>query len=137
MPRQPASNRAADFLAVARERGLKDEDIDLGTKAETQLDPRLAQAVFAVPQGGTTAAVQGPFGWVILHAVKVTPGAGKTLDDVKDQIKADLVKIRSVDKLKEIADKLEDARGGGAGLTDAAMKLASPFIISPLPTAKG
>jgi len=119
----PRIKTGADFLSVARERGLKDEDINLGTKTETQLDPKLAQAVFAVPQGGVTAPVQGPFGWVIMHAVKVTPGENKTLDEVKDQIKADLVKIRSGDKLKEISDKLEDARGGGAGLTDAAMKL--------------
>jgi peptidyl-prolyl cis-trans isomerase D len=120
----------ADFLAVARERGLKDEDINLGTKTETpstvpgrQLDPKLAQAVFAVPQGGVTPPVQGPFGWVILHAVKVTPGENKTLDEVKDQIKANLVKARAVEKLKDVSDKLEDARGGGAGLTEAAMKL--------------
>src|SRR5258706_1700842 len=119
----PRIKTGADFLSVARERGLKDEDINLGTKTETQLDPKLAQAVFAVPQGGVTAPVQGPFGWVIMHAVKVTPGENKTLDEVKDQIKADLVKIRSGDKLKEISDKLEDARGGGAGLTDAAVKL--------------
>ncbi|HYM19349.1 MAG TPA: SurA N-terminal domain-containing protein, partial [Micropepsaceae bacterium] len=113
----------ADFLAVAREKNLKDEDINLGTKTEAQLDPKLAEAVFAVPQGGATAPVQGPFGWVILRAAKVTPAENKTLDDVKGQIKADLVKIRSIDKLKELSDKLEDARGGGAGLTDAAMKL--------------
>jgi peptidyl-prolyl cis-trans isomerase D len=112
-----------DFLAVARERGLKDEDINIGTKTEAQLDPKLSQAVFAVPQGGATAPVQGPFGWVILRAAKVTPGENKTLAEVKDQIKTDLVKTRSADKLKEIADKLEDARGGGGSITDAAMKV--------------
>jgi len=113
----------ADFLAVAREKSLKDDDLNIGTKTQAQLDPKLADAVFAVPQGGVTAPLQGPFGWVILRAAKVTPGENKTLDDVKDQIKADLVKIKSQDKLKDISDKLEDARGGGAALADSAMKL--------------
>ena len=112
----------ADFTAVAKERGLKDQDVKLGTLPATGLDPKLSAAVFAVPEGGVTAPVQGPFGWVILHAAKVIPGEMKTFDQVKDDIKTNLVKARVGAKLTEVANKLEDDRGSGDSLQEAAMK---------------
>ena len=113
---------AADFAAVAKERGLKDQDVKLGTLPATGLDPKLSAAVFAVPEGGVTAPVQGPFGWVILHAAKVIPGEMKSFDQVKDEIKTNLVKARVGAKLTEVANKLEDDRGSGDTLPEAAMK---------------
>ena len=114
---------AADFAAAAQERGLKPEDLKLGTFTAAGIDPKLSTAVFAVPEGGVTAPVQGPFGWVILHAAKVTPGEEKSFDDVKDLIKADLVKARAAAKLTDIANMFEDERGSGANLDEAAKKL--------------
>src|ERR1700680_1119823 len=113
---------AADFTQVARERGLKDEDLKLGTFAPNGLDPKLSAAVFAVPEGGVTPPVQGPFGWVILRAAKIIPGENKSFDQVKDQIKADLVKARAGAKVTDIANAFEDARGSGTPLAEAAMK---------------
>ncbi len=115
---------AADFINIARERGLKDQDLTLGTFAAggTGLDPKLSQAVFAVPDGGVTAPVQGPFGWVILRAAKVIPGENKTFDEVKDQIKADLIKARAGAKVTDIANAFEDLRGSGTALPQAAAK---------------
>jgi peptidyl-prolyl cis-trans isomerase D len=118
---------AADFASAVHERGLKDEDVKLGTFAAAGLDPRLSKAVFAVPEGGVTAPVQGPFGWVILRAAKVVPGESKTMDDVKDQLKDALVKTRASAKIAELANSLEDARGGGANLAAAAKKLNIPL----------
>jgi len=114
---------AADFATVARERGLTAEDIKLGTFSSTGLDPRLSAVAFKVPEGGVTGPVQGPFGWVILRAAKVVPGENKSFDDVKDLIKADLVKQRAGAKLADIGNAFEDERGSGAMLAEAAMKL--------------
>jgi peptidyl-prolyl cis-trans isomerase D len=118
---------SADFAAAARERGLKPEDLKLGTFNPTGLDAKLSGAVFAVPEGGVTAPVQGPFGWVILRTAKVIPGEHKSLEDVKDQIKADLVKARASGKLADIANAFEDLRGSGTPLTEAAMKQGLTF----------
>lgn len=113
-----------DFLTAASQRGLKDQDLTLGTFAAggTGLDPALSKAVFAVPEGSVTPPVQGPFGWVILRAAKVIPGENKSFDEVKDQIKADLVKGRAAGKVADMANAFEDARGGGASLEQAAAK---------------
>src|SRR5258705_2291534 len=113
---------ATEFAAAARERGLKDEDLKLGTFAATGLDPKLSAAVFAVPEGGVTAPVQGPFGWVILRNAKIIPGENKTFDQVRDALKADLVKARAGAKLTDIANAFEDARGGGTPMAEAATK---------------
>jgi len=113
---------AADFAAVAKERGLKDQDVKLGTLAANGLDPKLSAAVFALPEGGVTSPVQGPFGWVILHAAKVISGETKTFEDVKDLLKTNLTKSRAAAKLTEIANKFEDGRGSGDSLAEAAMK---------------
>jgi peptidyl-prolyl cis-trans isomerase D len=113
-----------DFLNVAHERGLKDQDLTLGTFAAggAGMDPKLSQAVFAVPDGGVTPPVQGPFGWVILRTAKVIPGENKTFDEVKDQIKADLIKARAGAKVTDIANAFEDLRGSGTALAQAAAK---------------
>jgi peptidyl-prolyl cis-trans isomerase D len=112
----------AEFAAAARERGLKDEDLKLGTFSATGLDPKLSAAVFAVPEGGVTAPVQGPFGWVILRNAKIIPGENKTFEQVQDALKADLVKARAGAKLTDIANAFEDARGSGTPMADAATK---------------
>ena len=97
-------------------------DVALLPEGGPGLDSRLSKAVFSVPEGGVTPPVQGPFGWVILRAAKVAPGENKTFDQVKDQIKADLVKARATAKVTDIANAFEDARGGGAQLAQAAAK---------------
>jgi len=114
---------AADFAAAARERSLSEEDLKLGTFAADGLDPRLSAAVFAVPEGGVTAPVQGPFGWVILRAAKVIPAESQTFDQVQDRLRADLIVARAGAKVTDIANTLEDERASGAMLDEAAMKV--------------
>ncbi len=114
---------AADFATVARERGLTAEDVKLGTFSAAAMDPRLSAVAFKVTAGGVTAPAQGPFGWVILHAARVVPGENKSFDDVKDEIKASLVKTRAGAKLADVANSFEDQRGSGATIADVAMKL--------------
>jgi peptidyl-prolyl cis-trans isomerase D len=91
------------------------------------MDARLSTVAFAAPEGTATAPVQGPFGWVILRAAKVIPGQNKTFDQVKEQIRDDMVKARAADLIRDLGDKFEDARAGGASLADAAVKLDLPL----------
>jgi peptidyl-prolyl cis-trans isomerase D len=112
-----------DFLAIAHDRGLKDADVKLGTFTKDKIDPKLSDAAFSLMQGQVSEPVQGPFGWVLLRATKVVPGLRKTFDEVKDQIRANLIKARAVGKVTDMANAFEDARGGGETLEQAAMKL--------------
>ena len=113
---------AADFAAVARERKLGEQDLKLGTFAKTAMDARLSEVAFSAASGAVTAPVQGPFGWVILHVAKVSPGESKSLQDVTETIREALVLSRSDAKMVEVSNKFEDARAGGESLAQAAMK---------------
>ena len=113
---------SAEFTAVARERGLSGSDLKLGTFAKSAMNPLLAEAAFAVPEGGVTPAVQGPFGWVILRAAKVTPGENKALADVAEIIRETLVLGLSQTRMTDVANMFEDARGSGDSIAEAAMK---------------
>jgi peptidyl-prolyl cis-trans isomerase D len=114
------------FAAVAQERGLKEDDIKLGTLAATGLDPQLARVAFSTPEGSVSAPVQGPFGWAVLRIVRVVPGVTKTYEEMREPLRANLIKARSVTHMQELANALEDERASGAALDAAAMKLRIP-----------
>jgi peptidyl-prolyl cis-trans isomerase D len=112
---------AADFAAVARERGLSVDDVKLGTFTPTSIDQRLSE-VFKVAEGGVTPPVQGAFGWVILHAARVVPGEMRTFEQAQDQIRTDLVNQRTSARMNEISNAYENDRANGDSIADAAMK---------------
>jgi len=62
------------FAALATDRGLKDQDIDLGTVPKSGIiDPAVANAAFALKEGEVSAPVQGRFGAVIVTVLKIDP----------------------------------------------------------------
>ena len=62
------------FAALAAERGLKEQDIDLGTVTKSGIiDPAVADAAFALKEGEVSAPVQGQFGAVIVTVLKIEP----------------------------------------------------------------
>src|SRR5258708_5937997 len=124
---QAASERikgGLTFAAVAAERGLKEQDLDLGTVPKsTIIDPAVADAAFSLKEGEVSAPLQGRFGVVIVTALKIVPEEGKTFADVAPQIRNEIALARVKKTVQDIHDKVEDARAGGATLEDAAQKL--------------
>jgi peptidyl-prolyl cis-trans isomerase D len=114
------------FLDIAKAQGLAEADIALGTFTADKLDAKLSPAAFAAPEGGVTTPVQGSFGWALLHVSKITPGSTKTFDQVKDQVRADVVKDKATTRVAEIANSFEDARASGATLMKAAERVGIP-----------
>ena len=76
---QAAADRiksGTSFAAIATERGLKEQDTDLGTVAKASIiDPAEAQAAFALKEGEVSAPVQGRFGAILVTVLKIEPGA--------------------------------------------------------------
>ena len=83
-------------------------------------DPAVADAAFALPEGGVSAPVKGQFGYVLVKDLTVTPGAVKPFDEVKAAIKQQIAAARAVDRVQSLHDKIEDARGNGKPLAEAA-----------------
>lgn len=117
------------FSALAAERGLKAQDLDLGTVPKsTIIDPAVAEAAFSLKEGEVSAPVQGRFGAVIVTVSKIIPEEAKTFADVAPQIRNEIAMARVKKTVQDIHDKLEDARAGGATLEEAAQKLKLPVV---------
>jgi peptidyl-prolyl cis-trans isomerase D len=129
---QAASDRikgGLTFAALAAERGLKVQDLDLGTVPKsTIIDPAVADAAFSLKDGEVSAPVQGKFGVVIVTVSKIIPEETKTFADVAPQIRNEIALARVRKTVLDIHDKIEEARAGGASLEDAAQKLKLPVV---------
>ncbi len=112
------------FDAVAKERGLQESDIDLGTVPKSSIiDQAVADAAFALKEGEVSAPVQGRFGTAIVRVLKIQPGTTQTYEQVANAIKGDIAIERARAQIAGIRDKLEDARAGGKTLAEAAEEL--------------
>ncbi|WP_430512217.1 SurA N-terminal domain-containing protein [Pannonibacter phragmitetus] len=109
------------FAQLMEERGLKDSDVDLGMLAKDKfLDPAIAEAAFALPQGGTSGAVQGRFTTVIVQVAEIQPEAVRPFDEVKAELKQEIALEKAEQEVQDLHDEIEDARAGGATLAEVA-----------------
>jgi peptidyl-prolyl cis-trans isomerase D len=112
------------FEDLARERGLNPSDVDLGTIAKSAvIDPAIANAAFSLPSGGVSQPVQGRFGYALVKVGKIEPGVEASYESVAPDLKKQIATQRARTKVAELHDKMEDERGGGAGVIEAAQKL--------------
>ena len=59
--------KGMSFTDLAKERGLKDSDTDIGMVAKSDIiDPAVADAAFALKSGEVSAPVKGTFGTVLV-----------------------------------------------------------------------
>ena len=116
--------RGTSFDDLAKERGLNPSDIDLGTIAKSEIiDPAIADAAFALPADEISQPVQGRFGVALVKVGKIEPGIEPTYESVAAQTEA---RDRGRARARQVANlhnKMEDERGGGASVIEAAKKL--------------
>ena len=117
--------KGTSFVDLAKERGLKDTDVDVGmvTKADV-IDPAVADAAFALKSGDTSAPVKGNFGTVLLQVGKIEAGTQKAYEEVAPQIKKEIAESRARTDLGNLRDKIEDERAAGSTLAETAKKLS-------------
>lgn len=119
----------ATLATIATERGLKPQDIDLGTVQKSDIvDPAVADAAFALKAGAVSAPIKGQFGTVIVSVSGIIPEETKTLADVTPQIRNDVAAERAKTEVRSLHDKIEDARAGGASLEQSAQQLKLPIV---------
>ncbi|WFU37723.1 SurA N-terminal domain-containing protein [Bradyrhizobium sp. CB82] len=124
---QAARTRLAggtSFEDLAKERGLNAADADLGLVTKSAiLDPAVADAAFALPAGEISQPVQGRFGVALVKVDKIEPGAEANYANLAGDIKREIAAERARAKVAELRDKMEDERGGGSSVIEAAQKL--------------
>jgi peptidyl-prolyl cis-trans isomerase D len=122
-----ARNRIASGLSfedLAKERGLNPSDVDLGVIAKSAIvDVAIADAAFSLQSGEVSQPEQGKFGYALVKIGKIEPAAIPTYESVAAELKKEIAGERARSKVAELRDKVEDERGGGASVIEAAQKL--------------
>jgi peptidyl-prolyl cis-trans isomerase D len=112
------------FEALGASRGLKPEQMSLGTLALSDLpDPDRAKAIFALPENEVSQPLRTAFGgFVLARVTKIAPGSTRTLDDVREEIRKNLLTQLAGNKLVDAVNTFTDARSAGDDLATAAKK---------------
>jgi peptidyl-prolyl cis-trans isomerase D len=112
------------FDDLAKERGLSASDVNLGMVAKSAiLDATVADAAFSLPSGDISQSVKGKFGIALVKIGKIEPGVEPSYESAAAGLKQELATERARNKVAELRDRMEDERGGGASVTEAAGKL--------------
>jgi peptidyl-prolyl cis-trans isomerase D len=112
------------FDDLAKERNLNLSDVDLGIITKSAIiDPAVADAAFALPSGEVSQPIQGRFGVALVKVGKIEPGVTPSYESVAAQVKKEIAIERARAKVAELHNKMEDERGGGASVIEAAQKL--------------
>jgi peptidyl-prolyl cis-trans isomerase D len=112
------------FEDLARERGLNPSDVGLGMIAKSAIiDPAIADAAFSLPTGEVSQPLQGKFGAALVKIGKIEPGIEPSYESVASDLKKEIATERARKSVGDLRDKMEDERGGGASVIEAAQKL--------------
>ncbi|HEV7878622.1 peptidylprolyl isomerase [Bradyrhizobium sp.] len=124
---QAARGRIASGLSfddLAKERGLNPSDVDLGIIAKSSMiDPAIADAAFSLAPDTVSQPAQGRFGTALVKVGKIEPGTQARYESIAPQLKREIAAERARTQIASLHDKMEDERGGGAGVVEAAQKL--------------
>lgn len=117
-------NDTFKFEDLAKERGLSASDIDLGMVAKAGIiDPSVADAAFSLAPDSISQPISGRFGVTLVKVGKIVAGTTQSYDSVAAKLKRDLAIERARAVVSDMHNKIEDERGGGANIVDAAKKL--------------
>jgi peptidyl-prolyl cis-trans isomerase D len=112
------------FDDIAKERGLDASDVDLGTISKTEvIDAAVADAAFSLKSDEVSQPIQGKFGVALIKVGKIEPGNEPSYDSVAAKLKHDIATDRARASVNDLHNKMEDERGGGASVIEAAKKV--------------
>jgi peptidyl-prolyl cis-trans isomerase D len=112
---------AAQWSAGADWATIQKDNSPVELTDSTQADfpaPELGKAVFAAVPNTVAPPVHSPLGWHVFKVTNVTTGSNKTLDQVRDMLRASVLADKSADLIYDRAGKVQDALAGGTTLDD-------------------
>jgi peptidyl-prolyl cis-trans isomerase D len=113
--------KATNFTEAAVKLGFKESDFDLGLLTrKDMIDPKIADAAFALKKDELSKPVEGKFTTVLLRVPEIVPGKQRTYDEVKDEIKDRLAEERASQEIASLHEKVESERSAGKSLKEIA-----------------
>jgi peptidyl-prolyl cis-trans isomerase D len=117
----------ARFGEIVSERGLKEQDVDLGIVPKSRIvEPAVADAAFGLKEGEVSDPVQTRFGAVLVTVLQILPETTQSLAEVAPQLRSQIALERAKSQVQDLHDKIEDARAGGSSIEEAAAKFNLP-----------
>ena len=117
-----ALDKGQSFADLLKAQKKTEADVSLGTVVKEQLgDKALADAAFALPEGGTSQPVKTQFGTVLAHVAKIEPGRTRAFDEAKSEIVNQLAIIRAKAQADKLREAIENQRTAGKTLAEAAV----------------
>lgn len=117
------------FEDIAKERKLTPSDIDLGSVTKAAIgDPAIADAAFSLAPDTVSEPIKGALVTALVKVTKIEPGANPSFESLADVIKREIAMERARAQLQDLHNKIEDERGGGANIAEAAQKLGLKAI---------
>ena len=110
------------FEDVAKEHNLSVVDLGLVGKSGV-LDAAIADAAFSLPAGEVSQPVQGEFGAALVKIGTIQPAIEPDYASLANDLKREIAIERGRAQVATLRDKMEDERGGGASVIEAAQKL--------------
>lgn len=109
------------FAAMAQQtRNLKPDDIQVRDASRTQLPSEIADAVFALPQGGVSGPLKSPFGWHLIRVTSIQRSDFPPLAQVREPIRQGLLTRKAADLVESLRTKIEDQIGEGQSIDEIA-----------------
>ena len=116
--------KSGDFVTTAKDIAKVDaESLKLGQLSKSDLPAELGDPVFAAAEGGVTPPVKSSLGWHVFKVEKILPASTRSLDEVREMLKAEVAKEHAADQIARVSVKLEDEMMGGGSFNEASENL--------------
>lgn len=126
------------FDAVATERNVSPQDLELGTFAKAEmLDQAVADAAFALEQGAVSAPIAGRFGPVLVRVSQIQPESARPFEEVAVELRQEVAQENAKGQIEKIHDEIEDLRAGAKPLADIAKEKGLTLVQIPAVDAGG
>jgi len=111
----------ATFESLLADQKLTDKDADLGMLARKDMvDQKVADAAFALPEGGISQPIEGAFGTKIIRVTKIVPASVQPFETVEADLKKQLATDKARKEIAGLHDKIEDLHSSGKTLAEVA-----------------
>ncbi len=110
----------ADFDAIAAERGLGPDAIDLGEQTRADLSPEAGEAVFAAPEPGVVGPAATPLGPSLFRINAILAASVTPFEAAREDLEAELALEAARAQVADAAAPVEDLIAGGARLEEVA-----------------
>jgi peptidyl-prolyl cis-trans isomerase D len=110
----------ADWAAMqkaAQDAGGSAVALDDATEPEFP-DADLARGVFAAAPDAVSDPTKGALGWYVVRVTKVTPGSTQSFDDVKADVRSQLLAAKAAELMYDRANKVDNVLGSGASIDE-------------------